>query len=207
MNIENDRTVRRLRGQQSRAAGEYFENLLSGSCKWYAMKGLAKIEKTPEPMKPLRAPNRQGQFLACFTKQAQPDYKGTLKGGRAIVFEAKHTEADRIERKRLTQEQLDDLEAHHKLGALCFVVVSFNLQRFYRVPWMVWRDMKQRYGRLYIKETELAAFRIPAVGGTIKLLDGLLNEKPIRDDRCVCCGAYIPEGTQVCSHCKKEVEG
>ncbi len=33
-------------------------------------------------MKPLRAPNQLGQFLACYTKAAQPDYKGTLKGGR-----------------------------------------------------------------------------------------------------------------------------
>ena len=95
-----------IRGKQARVAGGYLS------------RSLAKIEKTPEPMKPLGAKNRKGQFLACYTKQAQPDYGGTLNGGRSIYFEAKHTDDERIEQRRLTQEQQDDLEAHHKLGAI-----------------------------------------------------------------------------------------
>ena len=71
-----------IRGKQARVAGGYFENIISASCDYYLSRGLAKIEKTPEPMKPLGAKNRKGQFLACYTKQAQPDYGGTLKGGR-----------------------------------------------------------------------------------------------------------------------------
>lgn len=73
-----------IRGKQARVAGGYFENIISASCDYYLSRGLAKIEKTPEPMKPLGAKNRKGQFLACYTKQAQPDYGGTLKGGRSI---------------------------------------------------------------------------------------------------------------------------
>ena len=67
-----------IRGKQARVAGGYFENIISASCDYYLSRGLAKIEKTPEPMKPLGAKNRKGQFLACYTKQAQPDYGGTL---------------------------------------------------------------------------------------------------------------------------------
>lgn len=121
-----------IRGKQARVAGGYFENIISASCDYYLSRGLAKIEKTPEPMKPLGAKNRKGQFLACYTKQAQPDYGGTLKGGRSIYFEAKHTDDERIEQRRLTQEQQDDLEAHHKLGAIAFVLVSMSLTDFYR---------------------------------------------------------------------------
>ena len=84
-----------IRGKQARVAGGYFENIISASCDYYLSRGLAKIEKTPEPMKPLGAKNRKGQFLACYTKQAQPDYGGTLKGGRSIYFEAKHTDDER----------------------------------------------------------------------------------------------------------------
>ncbi len=91
-----------IRGKQARVAGGYFENIISASCDYYLSRGLAKIEKTPEPMKPLGAKNRKGQFLACYTKQAQPDYGGTLKGGRSIYFEAKHTDDERIEQRRLT---------------------------------------------------------------------------------------------------------
>ena len=61
-----------IRGKQARVAGGYFENIISASCDYYLSRGLAKIEKTPEPMKPLGAKNRKGQFLACYTKQAQP---------------------------------------------------------------------------------------------------------------------------------------
>ena len=53
-----------IRGKQARVAGGYFENIISASCDYYLSRGLAKIEKTPEPMKPLGAKNRKGQFLA-----------------------------------------------------------------------------------------------------------------------------------------------
>ena len=165
-----------IRGKQARVAGGYFENIISASCDYYLSRGLAKIEKTPEPMKPLGAKNRKGQFLACYTKQAQPDYGGTLKGGRSIYFEAKHTDDERIEQRRLTQEQQDDLEAHHKLGAIAFVLVSMSLTDFYRVPWPVWRDMAEIYGRKYMTHAELSRYEVPATAGFIKFLHGIESE-------------------------------
>ena len=165
-----------LRGQRARAAGNYFEAMISGSCDYYRDRGLAKIEKTPEPMKPLGPKNRKGQFLACYTKQAQPDYGGTLKGGRSIYFEAKHTDDDRIEFKRLTKEQQDDLEHHHKLGAVTFVLVSMGLTECYRVPWPVWRDMADTYGRKYMTRAELLPYKVPVVAGFVKFLDKLPPE-------------------------------
>ena len=114
--------------------------------------------------------------MACYTKQAQPDYGGTMKGGRSIYFEAKHTDDDHIEQRRLTAEQADDLEAHHKLGAITFVLVSFGLRAFYRVPWPVWRDMAETYGRKYIRQEELKPYEVPAVAGYIKLLENLPPE-------------------------------
>lgn len=162
-----------IRGKQARVAGGYFENIISASCDYYLSRGLAKIEKTPEPMKPLGAKNRKGQFLACYTKQAQPDYGGTLKGGRSIYFEAKHTDDERIEQRRLTQEQQDDLETHHKLGAIAFVLVSMSLTDFYRVPWPVWRDMAEIYGRKYMTHAELSRYEVPATAGFIKFLHGV----------------------------------
>lgn len=171
-----------IRGKQARVAGGYFENIISASCDYYLSRGLAKIEKTPEPMKPLGAKNRKGQFLACYTKQAQPDYGGTLKGGRSIYFEAKHTDDERIEQRRLTQEQQDDLEAHHKLGAIAFVLVSVSLTDFYRVPWPVWRDMAEIYGRKYMTHAELSRYEVPATAGFIKFLHGIESETLGKED-------------------------
>lgn len=174
---EAERRMRaQLAGRRSKVAGEHFESMISAACDYYRDRGLAKIEKTPEPMKPLCAKNKKGQFLACYTKQAQPDYGGTLKGGRSIYFEAKHTDDDRIEQRRLTQEQSDDLEAHHRLGALTFILVSFSLCDFYRVPWPVWRDMAEIFGRKYVRQVDLEPYEVPAVAGYIKLLDNLPPE-------------------------------
>lgn len=164
---------RSQKGLQSKRAGEHFENMITASLLWYKDKGVAFVEKTPEPMRPLRPPNRQGQFLACYTKAGQPDFKGTLAGGRAVVFEAKHTDGDRIEQSRLTQEQIDSLSEHSQLGAAAFVVVSFGLQDFYRVPWEVWRDMKEIYGHKHMKQAELEPYRVQYIAGVIKLLEGI----------------------------------
>ena len=153
---------RSQRGLQSKRAGEHFENLIAASLNWYKDKGVAYVEKTPEPMRPLRPPNRQGQFLACYIKAGQPDFKGTLTGGRAVVFEAKHTDSDRIEQSRLTDEQ----------------VVSVGLQDFFRVPWEVWRDMKDIYGHKHMKLAELEPYRVQYIAGVLKLLEGVELDAP-----------------------------
>ncbi len=163
-------TDRSIRGRQNRILGNYFESMIESSLEWYKDNMIAFIEKTPEAMRPISAPNARGQFLACYTKAAQPDFKGTFCGGRNVVFDAKHTDADRIEYKAVTKDQRDSLELHHNLGALSFVLVSFGLQEFFRIPWPVFRDMKATYGRQYIRRDELGHYKVPTSGTLIKLL-------------------------------------
>lgn len=187
---------KRLRGARSRVAGECFERYILAACEWYRSRGEADIDKAHEPMKPLRAPNERGQFLACYTKPAQPDFDGTLAGGRSIKFEAKHTDDARIERSRLTDRQMEKLESHHRLGALAFVLVSFSLQEFARIPWPVWRDMAKIYGRKYITREEAREYSVPCVAGTIKLLadaphKGMRTSIVIADEL-----DQAPEGTE-----------
>lgn len=159
-----------ITGRRSRVAGDYWETMIETACQNYRLAGAAEITKTPEPMKPLSRPNAKGQFLACFTKQAQPDYKGTLQGGRAVVFEAKHTDADRMQRTVISDEQEKQLNRHQALGADCFVLVSFGLTRFFKIPWTVFRDMKEIYGRKYIKPEELTEYEIKDIGGYLRFL-------------------------------------
>lgn len=157
-------------GRRSKAAGELWENMIGAACRYYSQNGIAEICKTPEPMKPLGGSNGKGQFLACFTKQAQPDYKGTLAGGRAIVFEAKHTDSDKIHRSVVNEEQERQLDRHAALGAECFVMLSFGFQRFFRIPWETFRDMKQRYGRKYITPKDVSEYEIRYTGGILQFL-------------------------------------
>ncbi len=156
-------------GYRNREAGAAFEGLIQTALGWYEAKGIAKVEKTPEPMRPLSKPNGRGQFLACFTKQAQADYTGTMRDGRSVRFEAKQTDTEKVAYSRLTKTQQDDLDAHQKLGALCFVLLCFGADRFYRIPWGVWKNMKKIFGHMYVTEAEISNYRVPFDNGIIRI--------------------------------------
>lgn len=209
---DEQRYKRQIAGARARIAGEIFENQIEGSLRWHIDRGLLKANKTPEPMKPLGKPNARGQFLACYTKKAQVDFCGTMYGGRSVRFEAKQTDSDRFEHKRLTDEQMDDLRDHQKLGALCFVLLCFGFDHFYRVPWQVWENMKEIYGRKYVTERDVQQFRIPVSSGVLKILHGIIDinkaDTPLSlPDICVSCGQYAGEGSHVCPNCQKEGAG
>ena len=156
-------------GKRNKAAGAFWEDIIETTCLHYSLEGKAEIAKTPEPMKPIR-PIGNGKFLAYYEKKAQPDYKGTLAGGRAIVFEAKHTDEDRLKQSAVTSEQEKQLNKHERLGAECFVLVSFGFREFFKVPWATFKAMKTIYGRKYIKPEDLTEFKIPYTGGILKFL-------------------------------------
>ena len=159
-----------LKNSKARNAGTTFEDIISDSCEYYEEKGIAKIEKTPEPMRTLR-PLGRGRYEAVYTKQAQPDFKGTLRGGRAIAFEAKHTDTDRIKRSVISDEQEKCLNAHEQMGAECYVLVSFGFRRFFKFPWKLFRDMKYHFGVKHIREIDhISDFEIKFVGGRLEFL-------------------------------------
>lgn len=159
-----------LKNSKARNAGTTFEDIISDSCEYYEEIGIAKIEKTPEPMRTLR-PLGRGRYEAVYTKQAQPDFKGTLRGGRAIAFEAKHTDTDRIMRSVISDEQEKCLNAHEQMGAECYVFVSFGFRKFYKFPWKLFRDMKYHFGVKHIREIDhISDFEIKFVGGRLEFL-------------------------------------
>lgn len=162
--------INRIRGKQSRAIGELFESYIDSTCKWYEQESVAVIEKTPEPMKVISG-LKQGRFTAVFEKRAQPDYKGVIGGGRAVVFEAKHTDGDRIAQSRVTDAQAESLTRYSSLGAECFVLVSVQLRAFYKVPWDIWSEMKSEYGRKYMTVLDLEEYRVAFMNGRIRFLD------------------------------------
>ena len=163
---------RQIQGYKSRAVGKNFEDFITASCKDYDERNVAFIEKTPEPMKIIR-PQEAGRFITCFAKSAQPDYKGTLFSGRSVCFEAKHTDSDRILQSAVTEEQEKCLDRHESMGAICFVLVSIQLQHFFRVPWCIWKEMKLYFGHKYMSVDELKQYRVPQLGYKILFLDGL----------------------------------
>ena len=160
---------RRLLGALSKAKGKHFEERLDGSFAYYRDRGYAIIEKTPEPMRVIKDLG-SGRFVAFFEKKAQPDYKGTIKGGRTVMFEAKFTSTERMEQSRVEPKQSEYLDRHESLGARCYVLAGFGSGEVYRVPWAVWRNMKDHFGRKYVTEPDLDAYRVPLARNSALLL-------------------------------------
>ncbi len=163
-------------GKRSRASGERFEMLMAAACDFYHDKGYAVIEKTPEPMKPLRpyGDRRSGQFIACYTRQAQPDFKGALCDGSCIIFDVKYTEKDRIHQNVITEAQRRALDGYEAMGAKCYVIVSIALEGFYRIPWDIWKRMKEIFGHRHMAAgAELEQYRVPNRSSIILFLEGV----------------------------------
>ena len=134
---------RQITGRRNKASGSTFEKWISLACQYYMQQGIAHIEKTPEPFH-ITAKESDGTVRGYYEKKGQPDYKGVLCDGTAIIFEAKHTDSDRIRQSVVTDTQKESMDAYEKFGAHCFVMVSLRLQKFYRVPWNVWKPIRLR---------------------------------------------------------------
>lgn len=135
MNGYNRKSIQAsLRGRSNRAEGLSFEELVSRSCEFYRKCGIADIEKTPEPIRPIGKVDRYGRFTAVFEKQAQPDYKGVLKGGRCIVFDTKETTTGKISISALSETQKETLLNYNKLGAVSGVLMAYSFTWFYFMP-------------------------------------------------------------------------
>ena len=171
--------LRALQGARSRAQGGQLEERIEASCTRLAEAGRADISKTPEPMRPVSQPNKTGQFRAVYTKKAEPDFKGVMLGGRAVMFEAKSTGTGRLNKDRVLPEQAKKLDSYEALGAHCFIVATFDGLRMYRIPWTVWRSMKQRYGRSYVTEPDLKEYAVRFGPG---FTPDLMRDIPTMDD-------------------------
>lgn len=145
----------RLRGKRNKALGAIFETGLDNLFYRLAYLNIALIMKTPEPMKVLSSPRGGHVFNAVFTQKAQPDYTGTLHGGRSVMIEAKCTETDRITQDRVLESQASMLDRHTRLGAVCGIIVCINFETYGYIPWQQWRAMKEITGHKYVNAADL----------------------------------------------------
>lgn len=166
-----------MRGAQNKRSGDLFEKIIEEACAVYKSTEIALIEKTPEPFRVTKRLS-DGRFEGHFAAQAQPDFKGTLRGGQSIVFDAKHTDGDRIALSRLSETQREALILHQNLGAVAGIIAGFGSyqQRFAFIPIDVFLDAKNKNGHLYwsIKDAE---------PWEVYLSQGILNFLVVKSER------------------------
>lgn len=143
---------------QSNGFGKNFEKLIDLACKYYRDEGKADIAKIDEPFRVIRL-KKAGRFEGQFTKNANPDFEGTLDGGRSICFEAKYTTSDRMKQSVVSDKQAEVLEIKSKLGGLAGVCIGIK-DRYFFIPWQVWSNMKEIFGRKYVKADDLSRYEV-----------------------------------------------
>lgn len=169
------RLPRQYQNRINNAQGHDFEKAIERACVLYARTGTAWIEKTPEPFLVMSKGKSGGVFQGRFTARAQPDFQGTVAGGRSIVFEAKYTTTDRLRRDALTEKQMEALEQHGRIGAIAFVCAGIQ-GSFFAVPWTRWQDMKQFWGRKYVTAQDLEPYRVK-FDGAVRFLEYVHQKK------------------------------
>lgn len=168
MQIDHKSASLRYQNKVNNAQGHFFEQAIKAACALYDQRERATVDKTPEPFRVLEK-SRDGIFKGRFTARAQPDFQGTLSGGRSIVFEAKYTTTERMKWDVLTQDQRDALERHYRRGAISAVCAGIG-NDFFFIPWSVWRDMKEHFGRKYVTAADLELWRV-RFNGAVLFLD------------------------------------
>lgn len=164
----NDRSYS---SREANKSGAFFETLVEYSCARYKQMKIADIQKTPEPMRVVKPINRnKGLFQAVFDKQAQPDFKGVLYGGRMIMFEAKRTKTAIMKKDRISYEQEVNFNSALELGAECFVLVSFSEQRYFRIPWKIWDNMESVFNKKSVNQNDLQQYEVFFEGGMLDFL-------------------------------------
>lgn len=159
MPIDEEKLSQQYKNRMNNAQGQHFEREILAGCRMYEQHKIAVIDKTPEPFRVTKKNHKTGEFTGRFSTHAQPDFQGTLHGGRSIMFEAKRTSKDRITRNVLTDTQMEVLEKHNRQGALCGVCICIQ-DDFFFIPWNVWRDMKEMYGRQYLKAEDIEEYKV-----------------------------------------------
>ena len=141
---QNPNPNRQLQGKMNRELGKTFEEEIQIICDIYELNGLARIEKTPEPMKILKhIDNARFETVFFIRFQVLSDY------------------------------QREVLLKYNELGAMAFVLVGFTNGRIYKIDINEWINMKEKFGRYYIKQEELEKLNYNAITNKNGLTDFL----------------------------------
>lgn len=170
MTYNQQAAMRARRGAQNRTKGKVFEEYIDKACAMYKEKHIAFIEKTPEPFHITKSLGN-GKFEGNFAKQAQPDYKGTLQGGKTICFDAKATDTGKIPVSALSDEQADSLTEHTLLGAITGVLLFFSFHTFAFIPYSTFMRAKELNGHKHWTVEDAEPYKVYVRDGYLDFLN------------------------------------
>lgn len=143
--------------------GQAFEELIKLVNDQYENKGVAKIQKVATPWKIINKFGQSG-LSAVPGEKSTLDFRGTVKPGISISFDAKETEdLEGLPLKNLEDHQYRYIKSALGFGEVSFLLVSMKkLNKFYAVPgykvvekWEDWKANPRKKGFNKIKIEEM----------------------------------------------------
>lgn len=124
--------------------GQSLEHFLRYANHTYQQLGIAVITKIPTEFIPLR--DGTGRVISCkVTSKSTVDFIGRVRSS-PIAIEAKETKTDSIRFDRVEDHQSEFMDDFTKCGAaIGLVLVSFNLNTFYAIPWPFWKAARDAW--------------------------------------------------------------
>lgn len=117
--------------------GQTFEQFIRYANGWYEREGIAMVQKIPTEFIPLRD-NRGKIYSVKVEHKSTVDYIGRYKQ-YPLAMEAKNTNTDTIRWDAVQPHQAEFLDNFTlQPGTIGLVLVSFNLETFYAIPWAFW---------------------------------------------------------------------
>lgn len=117
--------------------GRDFEDFVIQVNDLYTRSGKAVVYKVPTEFLPIR--DSTGQIKSCKVEHKScVDFLGRYNG-TPVAVEAKQTHTGRIDFDAVQPHQAAFLDAWTTDKAVGMILVSFNLLRFFAVPWPFWR--------------------------------------------------------------------
>ena len=118
--------------------GQPFEHYLRFANELYKKNKIACIDKVPTEFIPLRD-GRGKIYNVKVEHKSGVDFLGRYRN-IPIAIEAKHTSSDSIRFDEVQSHQAEYMdEFTAEPGTIGLVAVSFNLERFYAIPWVFWQ--------------------------------------------------------------------
>lgn len=158
--------------QQKRSkSGSRFEALIEKACERYRKDGMAIIYKNSEPLRPSGKFGKGGAISAYYQKKSVPDFTGVLKGGQAIMFEAKHVSGKpSMPFSRLQEHQERYLIDFEAMGAQSYVLIGFDMTDFYMIPIDDYLNFKANNGKKSLNKNEIEDYRVEKTEKGLKFL-------------------------------------
>lgn len=117
--------------------GMPLEDLIKFANERYRHHGLACINKQATEFIPIR--DRTGKIASCKVEEkATVDFIGRYKH-YPIAIEAKHSADNSIRFDRIEPHQADFMDDFTSPGTIGLVLVSFQMKRFFVIPWAFWK--------------------------------------------------------------------